>query len=169
MLAGSIFLLIGLPMALSVGAPFPLSPCQMPPALGRTLRSTRGSRVPRDPGVPDRQDASVCYACALDCDSALLVRLRNDLVHCVPEGQSLDLSGELPKVRERLYLGGGVPKAALHPGGTGEAITEYLGASTALWASQSARRFADEFCNRLRLHPIYQQIPPPAEAAADEK
>jgi hypothetical protein len=78
-------------------------------------------------------------------DAALLVRLRNYLVHYKPEGVSVDLPHKLGEALAGKFRGSALMRGAGNPWFPDHA----LGAGCATWAWRSARAFADEFSARM--------------------
>lgn len=86
-------------------------------------------------------------------DAALLVRLRNQLVHFKPDTvashEASDFIRQLSRKFEpnRLMQGAGNPLFPSH----------IMGHGCALWALESARALADEFASRVGIRPNYQR------------
>lgn len=99
-------------------------------------------REPFDPGQGPFQDA------------ALLVRLRNALVHFKPE----TLGADDPHRLSMQLRGKFQENPLMHGSGNPFFPDKCLGSGCALWAVASARCFADGFFERLGVRPHYQRI-----------
>ena len=86
--------------------------------------------------------------------AALLVRLRNRLIHARPKTRE---SGDLDKLDEALSASF-QPNRHMAKMANPYFPDQCLGAGCAEWAVLSARQFADEFFSRLGLQPNYQTV-----------
>jgi hypothetical protein len=108
-----------------------------------TLVLTRKAKF--DPGVQP-------YA-----NAALLIALRNELIHYVPEWT---LVGEPQKIVARLAAAK-FSLNPLEPEALGEHLDRYLSYGCARWAVESCMDFADEFYRRLGVGAEYREVNPP--------
>lgn len=85
--------------------------------------------------------------------AALLLKLRNTLVHFRPETVWSDETPKLEKQLKGLFAGNGLidPKSRRWPNGV-------LGAGCARWSNSAARSLADETCLRLGISANYQRV-----------
>ena len=87
-------------------------------------------------------------------DAKLLIDLRNDLTHARPETRN---TGDVDKLSKAL-MPKFQPNRLMNNAANPYFPDHCLGAGCALWATASARAFADQFFGRLKMNPNYQRV-----------